>query len=103
MDRTDIILRPLLTEKISTLDDKLKGGKERYAFVVNAKANKLQIAQAIEELYNIPVESVNTMNYKGKPKTRYTKTKVVSGRTSAYKKAIVTVAEGEFIDFYNNV
>lgn len=103
MKATDIIKQPLVTEKISTLTDKIKGGKERYVFKVNGKANKIQIAQAIEEIYGVKVEAVNTLNYKGKPKTRYTKSKIISGNSKPYKKAIITLAAGEFIDLYNNL
>ncbi len=103
MDKTDIIKKPLITEKISILDDRVKGDKERYAFIVDARANKIQIAKAIEEMYGVQVDAVNTMNVKGKNKTRYTKSRILSGRTPSYKKAIITVAEGEFIDLYGNI
>ncbi|NJO02206.1 MAG: 50S ribosomal protein L23 [Bacteroidia bacterium] len=103
MKKDDILIRPLITEKISVLPEKLKAGKERYTFVVNQRANKIQIAKAVKEMYGVEVVAVNTLNYKGKPKTRYTKSKIVSGRTPSYKKAIVTLAEGEFIDFYSNI
>lgn len=103
MDKVDIIKKPLITEKISTLDERVKNGKERYTFLVDTRANKIQIAQAVQEMYGVEVEAVNTLIYKGKSKTRYTKTKIVSGRTRSYKKAIVTLAEGEFIDFYSGM
>ena len=75
----------------------------RYGFVVDKRANKLQIKDAVEELYNVTVTSVNTMVYGGKTKSRYTKSGVVVGRTNSYKKAVVTLAEGENIDFYSNI
>jgi large subunit ribosomal protein L23 len=75
----------------------------RYGFVVAKTANKLQIKKAVEELYEVTVVDVNTMRYAGKVKTRYTRSGVLSGKTNAYKKAVVTVAEGEAIDFYSNI
>ena len=66
-------------------------------------ANKIEIKEAVERIYGVNVERVNTMRYDGKEKTRYTKTKIISGRTSSYKKAIVTVADGEVIDFYSGI
>ncbi len=95
----NIILKPVITEKMTELGEKLN----RYGFVVYKKANKLQIKQAIEELYGVEVVSVNTMNYSGKAKSRFTKSGVISGRTNSYKKAIVTLADGETIDFYSNI
>ena len=93
-----ILIKPLVTEKVSALNEKGK-----YGFVVDRKANKVEIKKAIEKAYGVSVESVNTMLYAGKDKTKYTKTKIIAGRTSAYKKAIVTVAEGEVIDFYGGI
>ena len=93
-----ILIKPLVTEKVSDLNE-----KGQYGFVVDKKANKVEIRKAVEHMYGVNVESVNTMRYKGKEKTKYTKTKVVSGRTASYKKAIVTVAEGEVIDFYSGI
>ena len=91
--------KPVITEKMTALTEELN----RYGFVVDSKANKLQIKTAIEEMYNVSVSSINTMNYNGKHKTRYTKTGWVEGRTNKYKKAIVTLAEGDSIDFYSNI
>ena len=93
-----ILIKPLVTEKISDLNEKGK-----YGFVVDRKANKVEIKQAVEKMYGVNVESVNTMQYPGKQKTRYTKAKIVTGRTAAFKKAIITVAEGEVIDFYSGI
>ncbi|HNP94453.1 MAG: 50S ribosomal protein L23 [Cyclobacteriaceae bacterium] len=93
-----ILKRPLVTEKISALNEKGK-----YGFIVDGDANKVEIKNAVEKTYGVNVEKVNTMNVMGKFKTRYTKAGVVSGRKPNYKKAIVTVAEGEVIDFYSNV
>ena len=91
--------KPVITEKMTSLTEKLN----RYGFVVDHNANKLQIKSAIEEMYGVSVDRVNTMNYKGKHKTRYTKTGWVEGRTNKFKKAIVTLAEGDTIDFYSNI
>jgi large subunit ribosomal protein L23 len=93
-----ILKRPLVTEKVSSLNEKGK-----YGFIVNAAANKVEIKQAVEKQYGVNVERVNTMNVMGKKKTRYTKTGILSGRRPGYKKAIVTLAQGEVIDFYSNV
>lgn len=93
-----ILKRPLVTEKISALNE-----KGVYGFVVNKTANKVEIKKAVEKTYGVNVESVRTMIYQGKSKSRYTKSKVVAGRTAAFKKAIVTVADGEVIDFYSGI
>lgn len=93
-----VLIKPLVTEKVSALNEKGK-----YGFVVTKTANKVQIKKAVEKAYGVTVESVNTMRYIGKTKSRYTKTGVVSGRTSSYKKAVVSVAEGEVIDFYSGI
>ena len=75
----------------------------QFGFIVRPEANKLQIKAEVEALYNVNVVSVNTMRYAGKNKSRYTKAGLLSGRTNAYKKAIVTLKEGETIDFYSNI
>lgn len=93
-----ILKKPLVTEKVSALNEKGK-----YGFLVEASANKVEIKRAVEKQYRVNVEKVNTMNVMGKLKTRYTKTGILSGRQPNYKKAIVTLAEGEVIDFYSNV
>lgn len=95
-----IILKPIITEKMTSLTEKVS---ERYGFIVNNKANKYQIKQAVEEMYGVQVRTVNTMQYAGKRKSRYTKSGLLTGRTDAFKKAIVTLAEGETIDFYSNI
>lgn len=95
----EILLKPIITEKMTAQVDDLN----RYGFIVEKNANKLQIKNAVEELYGVSVESVNTMRYAGKTKTRYSKTGVVRGKASSYKKAIVTLVEGETIDFYSNI
>lgn len=93
-----VLKKPLVTEKVSELNEKGK-----YGFIVDKNANKLDIKREVERIYGVTVESVRTMRYLGKPKSRYTKSQVISGRTSSYKKAIVSVAEGEVIDFYSGI
>ncbi len=95
----DIIIRPLITEKMTAQTEKLK----RYGFIVDRKADKLQIRKAIEGLYGVNVESVNTIRYGGKLKSRYTKAGFVQGKTNGFKKAIITLADGQEIDFYSNI
>lgn len=95
----EVIIKPLITEKMTAQSEKLR----RYGFVVDKRANKLQIKDAVEKTYDVVVESVGTMNYAGKSKTRYTKTGIQRGKTNAFKKAVVTVAEGDVIDFYSNI
>jgi len=93
-----VLKRPIITEKVSAQNE---SGK--YGFVVDINANKVEIKRAVEKMYGVTVAEVNTMRYAGKSKTRYTKSKVISGKTSAFKKAIVTVADGEVIDFYSGI
>ncbi len=94
-----IIVKPLVTEKMTSISEK----SNRFGFIVRPNANKLQIKSEIEALYNVNVVAVNTMNYDGKNKSRYTKSGLISGRSNAYKKAVVTLKEGETIDFYSNI
>ena len=93
------IIKPLVTEKMTGITEK----HNQYGFVVRPEANKLQIKAEIEATYNVNVVSVNTMKYAGKTKARYTKAGLVRGRSNAFKKAIVTLKEGEQIDFYSNI
>ena len=93
-----VLVRPLVTEKVSSLNEKGK-----YGFIVAKTANKIEIKQEIEEMYGVNVLSVNTMRYQGKQKMRYTKSRIISGRRPSFKKAIVTLAEGEVIDFYSGI
>jgi large subunit ribosomal protein L23 len=95
----NILLRPIVTEKMTSQGDKFN----RYGFIVERNANKLQIKKAVEELYSVTVDSVNTMRYGGKVKTRNTKSGLLVGKTAATKKAVVTLAEGNKIDFYSNI
>ncbi|MBN1462196.1 MAG: 50S ribosomal protein L23 [Paludibacteraceae bacterium] len=94
-----IIIKPIVTEKMTSLTDKLN----RYGFRVDLNANKIQIKQAIQEMYNVTVVAVNTSVQPGKKKSRYTKGGVIKGATSNYKKAVVTLKEGEVIDLYSNI
>jgi large subunit ribosomal protein L23 len=93
-----IYVKPIITEKYSAMAD-----KGRYAFVVEKTANKVEIKNAIEKAYGVTVQSVNTMNYIGKTKMRYTATKIMSGLVKKAKKAVVTLKKGETIDLYGNI
>jgi len=95
----EILLRPILTEKLTAQEEPL----HRYGFIVDRSANKIQIKKAVEEMYNITVESVNTMRYAGKNKSRFTKSGFIAGRGNNFKKAMITVRKGEKIDFYSNI
>ena len=94
-----IIIKPIITEKMT------KDGEvfNRFGFVVSKKANKIQIKKAVEEAYNVSVTEVNTMIYRADRTVKYTKSGLISGKTNSYKKAVVSVKEGETIDFYNNI
>ena len=94
-----IIVKPLVTEKMTAITEKLN----RFGFIVRPGANKLEIKKEVEALYNVTVVSVNTMKYSGKNKSRYTRSGIINGRTNAFKKAIVTLKEGDTIDFYSNI
>ncbi len=99
MKPSEVLIKPILTEKANAQQEKLR----RYAFKVDRKANKLEIKKAIEAFYGVSVVDVNTAVVPGKNKTRYTKAGFIQGMKSAYKKALVTVAEGESIDLYANI
>ncbi len=99
MKLTEVLIKPILTEKANAQQEKLR----RYAFRVDRRANKLEIKKAVEEFYGVSVVDVNTAVVPGKNKTRYTKAGFIQGMKSAYKKALVTVAEGESIDLYSNI
>ena len=94
-----VIVKPIITEKITGQADKFR----RYGFVVDKTANKVQIKMAVEKLYGVSVERVNTQNYGGKVKTRNTTQGVAIGRVGRQKKAIVTLKEGDAIDFYASI
>ena len=111
------IIKPLVTEKMTKITDrsseektyKVKGeqrtkkAEAKYGFIVRPEANKLEIKKEVEELYNVTVIGVNTMRYAGKRSSRYTKLGLIKGQRNAYKKAIVTLKEGDTIDFYSNI
>ena len=94
-----IIIKPIVTEKLTVQGEKLN----RYGFIVDREANKLQIKAAVEQMYNVTVADVNTVNYHGKRKSRYTKAGMLQGRTNHYKKAYVTLVGEDKIDFYANI
>ncbi|MFT4856028.1 MAG: large subunit ribosomal protein L23 [Algoriphagus sp.] len=94
----DILKQPLITEKISAMNE-----RGVYGFIVEKTAKKPEIKHAVEKMFGVKVVSIRTMRYAAKHKSRYTKAKVVSGFTNAFKKAIVEVADGEVIDFYGEV
>jgi len=95
----EILLKPILTEKLTAQEEPLN----RYGFMVDRAANKIQIKKAVEEMYGITVESVNTMRYRGKNKSRFTKAGYIKGRVNHFKKAMITVRKGEKIDFYSSI
>jgi large subunit ribosomal protein L23 len=99
MKLSDVLVKPILTEKANAQQEKLR----RYAFRVDRKANKLEIKKAVEEFYGVNVVDVNTVVVPGKNKTRFTKAGYVQGRKPSFKKALVTVAEGETIDLYASI
>ncbi len=111
------IIKPLVTEKMTKLTEKssvektykvkgqerTKKAEARYGFIVRPEANKLEIKNEVESLYNVTVLDVNTIRYAGKRMSRYTRKGLVKGQKNAYKKAIVTLKEGDSIDFYSNI
>ena len=94
-----ILIKPLITEKADTLSE----SKTQYSFIVDKNANKIEIKKAVEGLYTVNVESVNTMIIPGKRKSRNTKRGVLHGRKPSYKKAVVTLGSGETIDFFGDI
>ena len=116
------IIKPLVTEKMTKITDKssvdktftpkagtnkgqeiTKVATPKYGFIVRPDANKLEIKKEVESLYNVTVLDVNTMRYAGKRSSRYTKAGLIRGQKNAWKKAIVTLKEGDTIDFYSNI
>tara|TARA_B100001758_G_scaffold247754_1_gene266956 strand:+ start:1749 stop:2039 length:291 start_codon:yes stop_codon:yes gene_type:complete len=94
-----IIKKPVITEKMTDQGEQYN----RFAFVVDRKANKIEIKKAVEDMYDVAVDSVRTMVCIGKKRVRGTKSGMIVGKTSTYKKAIVTLVEGDSIDFYSNI
>jgi large subunit ribosomal protein L23 len=99
MQPTEVLIKPILTEKANAQQDKLR----RFTFKVHRKANKLEIKDAVEKFYGVSVTEVNTVVVPGKNKTKFTKAGFIKGVKPSYKKAYVTVAEGETIDLYANI
>ena len=95
----EVIIKPVLTEKMTAKEEPLNC----YGFLVERSANKIQIKKAIEDMYGVTVESVNTMRYAGKRKSRFTKAGVIAGKVNAFKKAMITIKKGDKIDFYSNI
>jgi len=95
----EVLVRPIITEKMTGITEKL----HQYGFIVDKNAKKIQIKQAVEAMYGVNVVSVNTIRYSGKSKSRYTKKGFVAGKADAFKKAIITLKEGQVIDFYSNI
>ncbi len=94
-----ILIKPIVTEKMTIQGDKLN----RYGFIVDRDANKVEIKNAVEQMYGVTVKDVNTVNYHGKRKSRYTKAGILTGRANHFKKAFVTLAGEDKIDFYSNI
>ena len=95
-----IIIKPIVTEKQTAITEKFPN---RYGFRVSPDANKLEIKKAVEDMYGVTVVDVSTINYSGKRKSRYTKSGIINGKQAAFKKTIVTLKEGETIDFFSNI
>ena len=94
-----ILIKPLVTEKMTIQGEKLN----RYGFIVDREANKVEIKNAVEQMYGVTVKDVNTVNYHGKRKSRYTKAGILTGRANHFKKAFVTLVGEDQIDFYSNI
>ncbi len=94
-----ILIKPIVTEKMTVLGEKLN----RYGFIVDRDANKIEIKNAVEQMYNVNVKDVNTLNYHGKRVSRFTKSGLLRGRKNHFKKAYVTLAGEDKIDFYSNI
>jgi large subunit ribosomal protein L23 len=95
----NVLIKPIITEKMTAAGEK----SGRYGFVVAKNANKLQIKKAVQEMYNVTVVTVNTMNYIGKVRSRFTRAGMQIGVANRHKKAVVTLKTGEVIDFYSNL
>tara|TARA_B100001109_G_scaffold106352_1_gene86849 strand:- start:1723 stop:2013 length:291 start_codon:yes stop_codon:yes gene_type:complete len=95
----NILFKPVITEKAST-DSELRN---RFTFLVNTNSNKIQIKNAVEKKYGVTVEKVRTLNYGAERRIRYTKTGIQRGKSACVKKAVVQLADGDTIDFYNKI
>jgi large subunit ribosomal protein L23 len=95
----NVLIKPIITEKATSQSEL----NNCYSFLVDTKANKVEIKKAVEAAYGVAVEKVRTLNYGPERKTKYTKTGIQNGKTNATKKAVVQVADGDTIDFYSNL
>jgi len=95
----NILIKPLVTERMTDLMER----ENKYGFVVNYNANKIEIAKAVEKRFEVNVLAVNTIRYKGKIKTQFTKKGRFSGKTPQFKKAIITLKEGQTLDLFEEV
>ena len=93
------IIKPLVTEKMTAITEK----QNKFGFIVRPEANKIELKKEIEERYNVTVTDINTCIYAGKNQSRYTKAGLIKGRSNSFKKAVVTLKEGDVIDFYSNI
>jgi len=94
-----VLIKPIISEKSEQLSD----GQAKYSFVVLKSANKIEIKQAVESMYNVNVAAVNTLIMPSKAKVRNTRAGVLSGRIAGFKKAVITLAEGEELDFFGEI
>lgn len=95
----NILIRPLVTEKMTELMER----ENKYGFIVNYNTNKIEIAKAIEKKFEVNVVAINTIRYKGKTKTQFTKRGRFSGKTPRFKKAIITIKEGQTLDLFEEI
>ena len=95
----NILFKPIITEKASKISERLN----KYTFLVDKRSNKIQIKKAVEDIYDVKVDNVSTINYGSERKKRYTKNGIQNGKSNSIKKAIVKLAEGDKIDFYDNL
>ena len=95
----NILFKPIITEKATKISESLK----QYTFLVDKRSNKIQIKKAVEDIYDVKVENVSTINYGSERKKRYTKNGIQNAKSNSIKKAIVKLAEGDKIDFYDNL
>ncbi len=96
---SQIVIKPVITEKMTAVSEDMN----RFGFIVKYDANKIQIKEEIEKLYDVKVDKIWTMRYAGKSKSRFTRTGLITGKTKAFKKAIVSLEEGSTIDLYSNI
>jgi len=95
----NILFKPIITEKASKISERLN----QFTFLVDKRSNKIQIKKAVEDVYGVKVDNVSTINYGSERKKRYTKNGIQNGKSNSVKKAIVKLAEGDKIDFYDNL